>query len=240
MKSFEEYYAEACYKQDRKEKAMIKRKNDRNLTREERREKSKRKTVFITFICFIILAFLIFLSGFLNFQTESEEQSEELNIETSLFVQESQKEVKILSQHLEGDDISATERCYLTEDEIETAENEMIEAALLARSHKIENVTVTHYCICEKCCGKSPDEPGYGITASGRYATPGVSIAVDTNIIPLGSTVMADFGNGELVYYRADDTGSLIKGNKIDVCMDSHESALNAGVKTATIWWCEE
>lgn len=240
MKTFEEHYADACYKQDCKEKAMIKRKNDRNLTREERREKSKRTTLFITFICFVFLVLLIFLSGFFNFQKESEEESEEVNNETSLSFEESQEKVHILNERLPGDDIPATKRCYLTEEEIEQAENEMIEAALIARSHKIENVTVTHYCICEECCGKSPDDSGYGITASGRYATPGVSVAVDTSIIPLGSTVMVDFGDGELVYFRADDTGSSINGNKIDVCMDSHESALNAGVKTATIWWCEE
>lgn len=240
MKTFEEHYADACYKQDCEDRAMIKRMNDQNLTREERREKSKRKTVFITFICFIILVLLIFLSGFLNFKKESEEESEKVNNETSLSFEESQEKVHILNERLPGDDIPATKRCYLTEEEIEQAENEMIEAALIARSHKIENVTVTHYCICEECCGKSPDDSGYGITASGRYATPGVSVAVDTSIIPLGSTVMADFGDGELVYFRADDTGSSINGNKIDVCMDSHESALNAGVNTATIWWCEE
>lgn len=240
MKTFEEHYADACYKQDFKEKAMIKRMNDRKLTREERREKSKRTTLFITFICFVFLVLLIFLSGFFNFQKESEEESEEVNNETSLSFEESQEKVHILNERLPGDDIPATKRCYLTEEEVEQAENEMIEAALLARSERIDNVTVTHYCICEKCCGKSPDDSGYGITASGRYATPGVSVAVDTSIIPLGSTVMADFGDGELVYFRADDTGSSINGNKIDVCMDSHESALNAGVKTATIWWCEE
>lgn len=240
MKTFEEHYADACYKQDCEDNAMVKRMYDRNLTREERKFKKQRIVNIFKFLILFIMFIMIIFAAFLNIQKESEEESEEVNIETSLSIQESQEEVKILSQRLNGDDIPATKRCYLTEEEIEQAENEMIEAALLARSQKIENVTVTHYCICEECCGKSPDDSGYGITASGRYATPGVSIAVDTNIIPLGSTVMVDYGDGELVYYRADDTGSSINGNKIDVCMDSHESALNAGVKTATIWWCEE
>lgn len=225
MKSFEEHYANSCYKTDCEKNAIAKRKHNRKLTREERRENSKRKILFITFFCFLIIFIVMFFTMFINVHKE---------------IEKSKDEFKILSQNLNGDDIPATERCYFTEEEIEQAENEMIEAALLARSHRIDNVTVTHYCICEKCCGKSPDDSGYGITASGLYATPGVSIAVDTNVIPLGSTVMADFGNGELVYFRADDTGSSIKGNRIDVCMDSHESALNAGVKTATIWWCEE
>jgi hypothetical protein len=39
----------------------------------------------------------------------------------------------------------------------------------------IEGVLLTHYCICEKCCGKTPDHPAYGITASGREAVPYIS-----------------------------------------------------------------
>ena len=58
------------------------------------------------------------------------------------------------------------------EEEEEPFEGDKIEAALLERAVKIENVTVSHYCVCEKCCGKKPDEPGYGVTASGRAAAP--------------------------------------------------------------------
>lgn len=122
----------------------------------------------------------------------------------------------------------------------ELTENELIEKALMTMAHQIDNVKVSHYCICETCCGKSPDHPAYGITASGRKATPGVSVAVDPSIIPLGSTVMVDYGDGELVYYRADDTGSAVNGSHIDVCMESHQDAINAGIQTATIYWAEE
>ena len=107
----------------------------------------------------------------------------------------------------------------------------------LTGATKLENVTVTHYCICQKCCGKTPDHPAYGITASGKVAEPNVSVAVDPDIIPLGSTVIVDYGDGELHYYRADDTGGAIKGNHIDLCMNSHEEALTAGVRTATVYW---
>lgn len=120
----------------------------------------------------------------------------------------------------------------------DSRENENCEAALLARATKIENVTVTHYCICEKCCGKKADEPGYGVTASGRTAAPGVSVAVDPKLIPLGSDVLVDYGDGVLHYYRADDTGGAVKGAHIDLCMESHEAALAAGVKKGvTLWW---
>lgn len=105
--------------------------------------------------------------------------------------------------------------------------------------NRMDNVMVTHYCICEKCCGKTPDDPYYGITASGRPAEPGLSVAVDRSIIPLGSTVFVDYGDGVIHRYRADDVGGAVRGNHIDVCMATHEEALNAGVQTASLWWVE-
>ena len=124
----------------------------------------------------------------------------------------------------------------ITLDELEAAENELIEAALLARSTKLEDVTITFYCCEERphICGT-----GSGITASGRRVTPYVSCAVDPAVIPLGSTIMIEH-NGEMVYLRADDTGSAVKGNHIDLAVTTHEDALSLGVKTADIWWCEE
>ncbi len=119
-------------------------------------------------------------------------------------------------------------------------EEERSGAALLEAGTKIENVTVSHYCICKKCCGKEPSHPAYGITASGRKAMPGTSVAVDTSVIPLGSDVLVDYGDGVIHYYRADDTGSAVKGNHIDLCMESHEAALAGGLKKATVWWVKE
>lgn len=144
---------------------------------------------------------------------------------------------------LPGDDNPALEKCYLTEEELEALEdyeNEKIEAALLARSHRLDDVTVTHYCTCRKCCGKDPDHPAYGITASGRKLTPYVSVGVDPAVIPLGSTVIADYGDGELHYYMADDTGSGVNGGHIDLAVTTHQEALELGVRKATIYWCEE
>ena len=122
----------------------------------------------------------------------------------------------------------------------ETAENELIEQALFENAVKIENVAMTHYCICQKCCGKSPDNPDYGITASGRKATPYVSVAVDPDVIPLGSDVLVDYGDGEIYYYRADDIGGSVKGNHIDLCVGSHQEAIDLGVKTVTVWWVKQ
>lgn len=116
----------------------------------------------------------------------------------------------------------------------EDFENEKIEVALLERAHVLENCTVTHYDVCVRCCGKTD-----GITASGLMAVPGVTVAVDPAVIPLGSDVLVDYGDGVLHYYRADDTGSGVKGNAIDICVSSHAEALELGCRTATVYWVE-
>lgn len=91
--------------------------------------------------------------------------------------------------------------------------------------------TVTHYCTCSVCCGKSN-----GITASGRAAKPYCSIAVDPSVIPLGTTVWLDYGDGVLHEARADDTGGAVVGNKIDLCVGDHASAIQYGVRAATVY----
>lgn len=192
----------------------------KRLNREERKRKSKRNLMLITYLCFLLLL-IVWLVGFLVMDVTATPLSKAIQV----------RDVG----RLPGDDVPATERCYLTEEEIKT-ENELIEEALLARSHKLENVKITFYC-CEEyehICGT-----GNGITASGRRVTPYVSCAVDTSIIPLGSTIMIEH-NGEMVYLRADDTGSAIQGNRMDIAVQGHQEALGLGVKTADIWWCEE
>ena len=80
---------------------------------------------------------------------------------------------------------------------------------------------LTAYCPCEACCGKSD-----GITKSGEIAVEGVTVAVDPDIIPLGTKIIID---GHC--YIAQDTGSAIKGNRIDVFFNSHQDALDFGVQ---------
>ena len=116
-------------------------------------------------------------------------------------------------------------------------ENEKIEAALMAKGTRLDDVKITHYCICKKCCGKDPDHPAYGITASGKRATPGVTMAVDPKVIPLGSDILVDYGDGDIQAYIAQDTGGGIKGNRLDLCVEDHQTAINLGVRTATVWF---
>ena len=94
-------------------------------------------------------------------------------------------------------------------------------------------VTVTAYCPCPLCCGSNSD----GKTATMTDASkPGV--AVDRSVIPLGSKLdIPGYGN----WQSADDTGSAIKGDKIDVRFADHQKAKEWGVKRLKIRiWTKE
>ena len=85
-------------------------------------------------------------------------------------------------------------------------------------------------------CGGTCCSSGTGITASGNVAEEGKTIGVDPDIIPLGSKVKIVFADGTEHVYRADDTGSAINGNIIDLYMESHEDALVFGRQTCKVY----
>ena len=98
---------------------------------------------------------------------------------------------------------------------------------------------VSAYCSCEKCCDKAPDDPWYGITATGTKAAQGRTIAVDPKVIPYGSVVYFDGIDG-FGGYVAEDCGGAIKGNEIDLYFDSHEEALKWGVRELEVYAMED
>ncbi len=73
-------------------------------------------------------------------------------------------------------------------------------------------------------------QPG-GKTATGAPVQWGV-VAVDPEIIPLGSTVYVD-GYGPA---KALDTGGAIRGNRVDLYMDSEEPANSCGVRSVVVY----
>ena len=96
---------------------------------------------------------------------------------------------------------------------------------------------ITAYCSCEECCGtwaldRPLDENGEEIvyTASGAVAEVGVTVAVDPDVIPLGSEVYID----GLGWYKAQDTGAFT-GKVVDVYMADHDEALSFGRQAATV-----
>ena len=109
----------------------------------------------------------------------------------------------------------------------------VVQAAVLSAAKPPENLlvcTVTGYCA---CCTPYADinrnEAGQVLTASGRWVDIGEAVAVDPDIIPLGSTVTI---GGKT--YIAADTG--VDGYTVDVLM-THEEAHRAGVQRVLVRW---
>lgn len=89
---------------------------------------------------------------------------------------------------------------------------------------------ITAYCACYNCCNKKPTDKGYGITASGVKAQQGITVAADKSI-PFGTRIYIE-GVGERI---VQDRGGVIKGNRIDLYFDNHQSALNFGRQTKQV-----
>ena len=74
---------------------------------------------------------------------------------------------------------------------------------------------------------------GDTITSTGTVPTEGTTIAVDPSVIPYGSKVyIPEFDK----VFTAEDCGSAIKGNRIDIFMDSEAKCNEWGVKNITIY----
>lgn len=89
----------------------------------------------------------------------------------------------------------------------------------------IGECTITYY-----CCEQYEHICGGGLTATGIPAGPGI-VAVDPEVIPLGSTVLIDGQE-----YLAADTGGAVRGLHVDICTDTHAHALALGTHTADVW----
>ncbi|TBL80891.1 LysM peptidoglycan-binding domain-containing protein [Paenibacillus thalictri] len=92
---------------------------------------------------------------------------------------------------------------------------------------RVLSSTLTAYTAGIESTGKTAAHPDYGITYSGSRAEEGRTIAVDPKIIPIGATVYIE-GIG---IRKAEDTGSAIRGSRIDLFMNDVGQAREFGVK---------
>lgn len=83
---------------------------------------------------------------------------------------------------------------------------------------------ITAYTAGFESCGKLPTDPSYGITASGIKVREGI-IATDIRYIPFGTKVYIE----GLGVFESQDVGGDIKGNRIDIYMESLQDALKFG-----------
>ncbi len=88
------------------------------------------------------------------------------------------------------------------------------------------NYQLTYYCACELCCDVET-----GITATGAPVVEGRTIAVDPEIIPYGTEVII---GGHI--FTAEDCGGAIKGNHVDIYVNSHAEAQALGISYADVY----
>ena len=119
-----------------------------------------------------------------------------------------------------AEEISTTETYY--EPTTEEAPDEASSTEANGMTY-LGTYSLTAYCSCVNCCGKSN-----GITASGTQATAGRTVAC--NSLPIGTVISI---NGH--QYVVEDTGGM-GGNVIDIFFDSHEEAINFGRQSADVY----
>lgn len=68
-------------------------------------------------------------------------------------------------------------------------------------------------------------------TKCGTWPATRKTVAVDPDVIPLGTELVIDGEPG----YVAEDTGKLIKGNKMDIYMNDRDAALQFGRQMVTV-----
>ncbi len=76
-----------------------------------------------------------------------------------------------------------------------------------------------------------------GITATGTTVHIG-TVAVDPRVIPLGSKMYITSDDGQYVYgfCTAEDTGGLIKGNRVDLYFNTTKECFQFGVRQVTVY----
>ena len=105
-------------------------------------------------------------------------------------------------------------------------------------ARKAIKMVATAYEAGPRSTGKRPGDKGYGITASGARAKRG-TVAVDPRVIPLGTKLyiksltpgVPDYG-----FAIAPVTGGAIKGNKIDLFMDTVWECLQFGRRPVMVY----
>jgi len=95
-----------------------------------------------------------------------------------------------------------------------------------SRTGKVITMVSTAYDGCYEC-----NKPYYGYPSYIGLPLKHGIVAVDPKVIPMGTRLYVE-GYGDAI---AADQGNAIKGNRIDLFFDTHQQALNYGMKTVKV-----
>lgn len=146
----------------------------------------------------------------------------EMNAELEQAIEELEKEVERLGQvHIEDDGRNTSSAAGVTPPYADTRDSINVEAT-------------AYTAFCDTGC--------IGVTATGLdvsstiYTPDGYRvIAVDPSVIALGSIVKVTLVNGDSFEAKAEDTGGDIRGNRIDILVESRDEAYRLGRQSASI-----
>lgn len=102
------------------------------------------------------------------------------------------------------------------------------------RPHKNSANKVMHSVATAYASGYEDNGKWNDKTHIGTKVRPGI-IAVDPDVIPLGSKVYIEFEDGRGMYAVAEDTGGAIKGNRIDIVMSNRDKAKDFGIQDVKV-----
>lgn len=111
------------------------------------------------------------------------------------------------------------------------------------RYSKVLTVEATAYTAdIDPVTGK-PDDAWGGMTASGKPAVAGLTIAADLRVLPMNTRVYVEgldaVGKKYSGIYQVMDTGGAIKGNKIDIFMETYEEMKKFGRRKMKVYVLE-
>lgn len=151
-----------------------------------------------------------------EYKVEVDELKNWNEVDSSIIQPEDELIIKETKVEIKSENVSISNKKTNDKKEEKTSE----------KTNKILTVTATAYTAsCEGCSGTT--KTGVNLKANPNQKV----IAVDPNVIPLGSTVHVE-GYGTAI---AADVGGAIKGNKIDVFIPTKSEAIKWGRKTVEV-----
>ncbi|MEG0989157.1 MAG: 3D domain-containing protein, partial [Clostridium sp.] len=93
------------------------------------------------------------------------------------------------------------------------------------RGASLGNFVTTAYCNCTRCSS------GHNLTYSGTVPKAKHTISADIDYYPIGTQLMI----GDTIY-TVEDIGTGVDGKILDIYFDTHQQALNYGMKTVEVF----
>ncbi len=113
----------------------------------------------------------------------------------------------------------------------------------LMRYSRVLDVVATAYTADYNPSKGGPDDPWRGMTASGKQAVAGLTIAADLRVLPMHTRVYVEGldaqGKKYSGVYVVMDTGGAIRGNKIDIFMSTYDQCCSFGRRKMKVYILE-